>query len=223
VRNFKQHKLFVLALILCGGLYFSDLLFLQKRQVASVEGTVSSTLSGKRVFDLTDMSTKDFMKAFKQAMVYGLQVVREGSEVGLTWGQFLVRNESGAKVYACEKYPHLEVVLKAEGVAYSGNIPTIILRGPCLSSDDGERTRPLMVPLKGLHRLLRENSKYNIKMGDRGDAYTIEAQFLYNEWPQYWTVVGVSLSNETEALSMDGFELISLLDQVLTLDFAEPQ
>ncbi|MBK9323682.1 MAG: hypothetical protein IPM97_12185 [Bdellovibrionaceae bacterium] len=223
MKKFKHFKLIVLALVLSGGLYYSDLLFLQKRQVASLEGTIRSAVSGDRNFDLTELSSKDFMRGFKVAMVSGLQVVRDGHEVGLTWGQFLVRNQSGAKVYVCEKYPHLEMTLKAEGVAYSGNIPTIVLRGPCLSSDDGQRTRPLMIPLRGLHRLLRENPKNIIKMGDRGDTYSIEAQSLYDEWPQYWTVVGASFSNDIETLGLDGFELISLLDQVLTLDFAEPQ
>ncbi|MBC7372280.1 MAG: hypothetical protein H7326_11980, partial [Bdellovibrionaceae bacterium] len=133
------------------------------------------------------------------------------------------KNDSGGKVYACEKFPNFEMLLQAEGVANSGNTPTIVIRGPCVSSDDGRGLNPLMIPLKSLHKNLRENPIFRVGIGQGTDSFILSAQYLYGDWPRYWNVVGVKLSNDTENISIDGYEIISLLDQPLTLDFAEDQ
>jgi hypothetical protein len=218
----RPKRLLAMAVILLAGLYVTDHLFLQRRGIASFEGAANVSESAS-LFDLTDLPEKEFLRSFKGALVRGLQTHRENGALGLAWGQFLVRNAGGAKVYACEKYPTFEMTLKAEGVAYSGNTPTLTLRGPCLSSDDGQKILPLMVPLKGLFKNLRTEAVNRIPIGDRGDAFMLSAQYLYTEWPQYWNVTEVKMYSDVESLSLDGFEIISLLDQPLTLDFAEAQ
>lgn len=218
-----RNKFIALALILLVGLYATDRLLMPKRDIASFEG-LERISDQSRVFDIADLPEKEFYKAFKLALVQGLQLQKENQGIGLFWGQFLVRNSSGSKVYACERYPQFEITLQAEGVAYSGEVPTLDIQGPCLSSDDGQKILPFLIPLKQLHKSLREQAHYKVPMqNERGDYFTISAKNLYNEWPQYWNVVGVKLANETENLSMDGYEIISLLDQVLTLDFADNQ
>ena len=218
----KWRKLLALCLILIGGLYAADRLFLQKRGVASFEGQVQSS-ERARVFDLTDLESGELVKAAKIALVEGLQLKKRPGAVGLAWGQFLLNNESGGKVYACQKFPHFEMTLQAEGIANSGNIPTIIIRGPCISSDDGRHTVALMIPLKGLRESLRENAAYRVNLGEGGESFIMSAQYLYNDWPRYWNVIQIKLSSDAEILSMDGYEIISLLDQPLTLDFADEQ
>src|SRR5690606_3697113 len=128
---------------------------------------------------------------------------KEPQNLGLHWGQFLVRNGSGAKVYACEKYPKLELTLQAEGVAYSGEIPTLIVSGPCLSSDDGHSILPFMIPLRNLHENLRNTPRYPVRMKEEGEYFTISAVHLYEDLPRYWNVVGVKLTNDSDSLLMD--------------------
>jgi hypothetical protein len=222
VKSSIGRKLIGIALLLLGGLYFGDKFFLQKRGVASFEGQVSTSM-GTNYYDLTELTGPDFQRAFKKALLQGLQVHHENGLVGMSWGNFLVKNNSGGKVSVCDKYPNIEVTLKAEGVAYSGNVPELTIRGPCLVSDDGQKILPHLIPLQGLYENVRNNPVYKIAIGTRGDSFVVSAQFLYTEWPQYWNVVGVKLYNDAEALSMEGYEIISVLDQPLTLDFAEDQ
>lgn len=209
-----------MALVLIGGLFLTDRLLLPKRGIATFDGAVS-TSTGISYFDLSEFEGKEFNKAFKTALVQGLQVHRAHGSLGLSWGLFLIKNDSGSKVYVCEKYPNMEIVLKAEGVANSGNIPTLVLRGPCLSSDDGQKIRPWTIPLQGLYKNLRENPIWRVPLEGRDESFVISAQYHYNEWPEAWNVVQLKLYNETESLEIDGYELISLLDQPLTLDFSE--
>ncbi|MBS1971107.1 MAG: hypothetical protein JSU04_12405 [Bdellovibrionales bacterium] len=222
MKTSKSRFLFGLALLLVGGIYLGDRLFLQKRHVASFDGTIT-TSNGTSYYDLSDLTGPSFSKSAKVAMSQGLQVQRGAATAGLTVGNFLVKNSQGSKVYACEVYPDLEITLQAEGVAYSGSIPTIIVRGPCLNSDDGQTIQALPLPLKGLYQNVRQNPMWKVPLGDRGDSFMVSAQFLYNEWPTAWNVVGVKLSNDQESIAMDGYEIISLLDQPLTLDLSEEQ
>lgn len=222
MKTSKSRFLLGLALLLVGGLYLGDRLFLQKRQVASYDGTIT-TNNGVSYYDLSDLSGSAFLKSAKIAMSQGLQVQRGATTAGLTVGNFLVKNSSGSKVYACQVYPNLEVTLQADGVAYSGNVPTIIVRGPCMNSDDGQLILALPIPLKGLYQNVRNNPMWKVPLGDRGDSFLVSAQFLYNEWPTAWNVIGVKLSNDQESIEMDGYEIISLLDRPLTLDLSEEQ
>jgi hypothetical protein len=217
----KHRSLLAVAVVLIGGLYLTDRVFLEKRGIASISGAVSSTM-GRDYYDLSELSEPEFLKAFKTAMIRGLQVNKSSRGVGISLGIFQVKNDSGAKVYACEKYPNLEIILQADGVANSGNIPTLSVRGPCMVSDDGRRILPLEIPLKGLPQKLRENPNYQVALGDRGESFVISAQDLYSDyWPTDWNVVGIKLSNDQEVLEIDGYEIISLLDQPLTLDFTK--
>lgn len=211
-----------MALLLIGGLFLTDRLFLNKRGIASFEGAVSTGAAGS-YYDLTELEPQEFNKAFKLALVQGLQVHRSKENLGLSWGLFLLKNEAGSKVYACEKYPNMELILKAEGIANSGNIPTLILRGPCRASDDGQKILPWPLPLKDLYKNVRENPLWRVPLEGRQESFVISAQYLYNEWPDFWNVVGLKLYNETDSLEIDGYEIISILDQPLTLDFSEQQ
>jgi hypothetical protein len=212
----------ILAVLLLGGLYVADRVYLQKRGIASFEGR-AETSGRAALFDLTELSEKEFYKAYKGALIQGLQVKKAGASVGLAWGQFLDKNDSGGKVYACEKYPYVEMVLQAEGVAYSGNVPTLVIRGPCVSSDDGQSILPFMIPMPGLFKNLKENNVYRLPMPGSSESFILSAQYLYSEWPRYWNVVSFKLANDSTHLMMDGYEIISLLDRPLTLDFAEGQ
>lgn len=222
MKTSKSRFLIGLALLLVGGLYLGDRLFLQKRQIASFDGTITTT-NGTSYYDLSELTGKAFQKSAKIALSQGFQVQRSATTVGLTMGNFLMKNSQGSKVYACEVYPNLEITLQADGVAYSGSIPTITVRGPCVSSDDGQTIAALPLPLKNLYQNVRQNPQWRVPLGDRGEGFVVSAQHLYNEWPTVWNVVGVKLYNDQESIDMDGYEIISVLDQPLTLDFSEEQ
>lgn len=207
-------------LVLIGGLYLADRLFLNKRGLASSENGFLASRSENN-YDLSEESGNTFLKRAKYALIEGLRVEKTSSHLGLSPGLFLVKNEEGAKVYACEKYPRLELVLQAEGVAYSGNIPTLRIQGPCVPSDDGRHMEAFAIPLKDLDKKLRENPNSSFPFGDHGESFGVSAQNLYNEWPTQWNLVGIKLFNNQEVLDVDGYEIISVLDQALTLDFSE--
>ncbi|MGZ3744060.1 MAG: hypothetical protein ACXWRE_06960 [Pseudobdellovibrionaceae bacterium] len=222
MKTTKSRSILGLIFLLIGGLYLGDRFFLQKRGLASLKGTTASSYKTTNL-DLSDLSGKDFQRAFKIALIQGLQVQKNSQVLGLSFGLFSVQSSNGAKVYACEKYPNIEITLNAEGIANSGNIPSMIIRGPCLVSDDGNKIQAFAIPLKDLPKNLRENPKWRVSLGNRGDSFMISTQYLYNEWPTLWNVVQVKLYNDQESLEMDGYEIISLLDQALTLDFSEEE
>lgn len=222
MKTSKSRFLFGLALLLVGGIYLGDRLLLQKRHIASFEGTVTTT-NGASFYDISELTGSAFLKSAKIAMSRGMQIHRGAEIAGLSVGNFFVKNAAGSKVYACEVYPNIEITLKADGVAYSGNLPTLSVRGPCVSSDDGQTISFLPIPLKGLYQKVRNNPFLRVPMGDRGDSFLVSALYLYNEWPAIWNVVDVKLYNDQESIDIDGYEIISLLDQPLTLDLSEDQ
>jgi hypothetical protein len=221
VKPIKAKILWIAVSILIVGLYIGDQVFLQKRGIATVTGAVTETLH-KSYYDLTEIPDSEFNRAYKTALVSGVEVEKTSHTLGISWGQFMIKNESGGKVYACDKYPSMEVELKAEGVAYSGELPVLRVRGPCRTSDDGKKILSMPIPLSDLAKL-QVDAELKVPLDPRGEDFTVSVKNFYKPMARFWNVTNVKIYNENESLSVDGYEIISLLDQALTLDFAVTQ
>lgn len=102
----------------------------QLRRPAASDGKQVSSTQAER-FDLSELDKGEFQKAFKYQLMAGLQVIETPHGYGLRLGHFLTTRE-GAKIFACEKYPELELIFSAEGIAISGEIPKMVVHGPLL-------------------------------------------------------------------------------------------
>lgn len=213
-------KTFLIAcLVLLGlGLWLDNsLLVSPTRRIASALN--AGTNDGTEQSDLSQLEGSEFLKAFKYALIsvgYGLD---DGQQFGFRFGNFLLHNDRGAKVFACEEYNTVDLVFQAEGIAVSGEIPTLTVRGACQTANEPRFIEALMVPYREI--LASSVSQKDFIGGDSAHPVAVQFQNVVEQWPTSWNLVGVRLSNPEKqtALSLDGYEIISILGQPLTMEW----
>lgn len=188
----------------------------EKRWVAN---DISSSESLHPEYDLTDSSPEEFKKAFKYQMLKNAAVDLTSAGPGITLGVFLLKDDDGKTVNVCEKYPLIDYVFKAEGVAFSGAIPTLIVRGPCLLASDQRTLEALPIPFGKILRSPLTQTEFTAEIPGRPETSKIFVKNVVEFWPTDWNWVGVTLYGDSQepSLNINGYEIISVLGQPVLL------
>ncbi|KYG66945.1 hypothetical protein AZI86_07940 [Bdellovibrio bacteriovorus] len=212
-KKYVRTFLVILALALLPiGLFILDKKLGEKRGVANDTSSSESTHSE---YDLSDSSPEEFKKAFKYQMLKNASLDQTSAGPGITLGLFLVKDEDGKTVNVCEKYPTIDFVFKAEGVAFSGAIPTLIVRGPCLVASDQRTLESLPIPFSKILRSPLTQIEFAGEIPGRSEKSKIFVKNVVEFWPTDWNWVGVTLYGDVEepSLNINGYEIISVLGQ----------
>lgn len=170
-------------------------------------------------YDLSDSSPEEFKKAFKYQMLKNATIDQTSVGPGVAVGLFLLKDEDGKTVPVCEKYPIIDFIFKAEGVAFSGAIPTLIVRGPCLIASDQRTLEPLPIPFSKILNSPLAQMEFSAEIPGRSERTKIFVKNVVEFWPTDWAWVGVTLYGEVNepALKIDGYEIISVLGEPLVI------
>ena len=213
-------------IIVLVGIHFSMMLaetyFTQNRQIASQDGS-GENYSASFDKDLSESSPEEFKKAFKYQLLKDAAVVDVLGNPGVRLGLFLMKNSSGTTVPVCTLYPTVDFIFAAEGVAFSGEIPHMVVRGPCLTSPDQNHLEPLPGPWgKILNSPLQQFEFTHALPYDQGKV-SIYFRNVVEFWPTEWALVGVKLYGKTadDILQVNGYEVISVLGEPLILKATE--
>lgn len=212
-KKYVRTFLVILALALLPiGLFIVDKKLGEKRWVAN---DTSSSESIHSEYDLSDSSPEEFKKAFKYQMLKNASVDQTSVGPGITLGLFLTKDEEGKVVNVCEKYPTIDFIFKAEGIAFSGAVPTLIVRGPCLVASDQRTLESLPIPFSKILRSPLTQIEFTAEIPGRNETSKIFVKNVVEFWPTDWNWVGVTLYGNIEepSLSIDGYEIISVLGQ----------
>lgn len=188
-----------------------------QRKVASDQETATTILAADH--DLSEASPEEFKKAFKYQILKEASLVRTNAGPGISLGLFLTKNESGNKVFVCDEYPLIDLIFAAEGVAFSGDIPQMVVRGPCQVSADQRHIEALPIPFSKI--LASPLSQYEFQSEIPGSREKVQIYFrnAAEFWPLEWTWVGVKLygKNPENTLQINGYEVISVIGEPLTV------
>ena len=191
------------------------------RMVASTEKETSrKPASATNRFDLSEIDANEFHKAFKYQLMSEALIITTPAEQGIRLGHFLMRGTDGQQVFGCQQYPYVELVFAAEGIAISGEIPKMTVRGPCLESDDQKTIEAFMIPLKKIFADSVEKSEFRFPIYNTREHITIHFKDVVETWPTQWNLVTIKLYNQDpkDVLTMDGYEIISIMGEPMTLD-----
>lgn len=185
------------------------------RKVASEDGT--------RINTNTNSDLNRDPSAFKYETLRGVAIEKTSQEVGLKLGLFLVNNNTGNKVPVCDLYPFIDLVFAAEGIAFSGETPQMIVRGPCVVSTDQKNIEALPIPF---HEILSSPpQKYEFHSLLRGQGKVqIYFRNVVGFWPTKWSWSGVTFYHKNynkdskKKLEINGYETISVLGAPLIID-----
>lgn len=207
-------KKILLIVFLCFGIslnYFFDSISNKSRNLAS-EG--NSKYLEMDLYDLSQSTGATFQKAFKYQTLKNALIQKSPQDSTIQIGLFLVQDKDGKAVPMCEKYPTIDYVFSADGVAVSGKLPTMILRVPCVVDFDNKHTASFSIPFLDIFQ--RPTNPTTIKVSNNVNTEQ-GSLFIYNElseWPQDWIWTGLKLyGKDGEILSVNGYEIISVIGE----------
>jgi hypothetical protein len=204
----KLSFIFSLGLFFCLGVYVS--VFKTKNIVDYINTADYFTKVPSRdpaaiqkSFDFSGLDGSALEKAAKQRLLSGLNIVKKPDELGLELGHFVIKDEEGRKIFACQKFDRVTMYFEGEGSAVNGELPKMQVEGICEISEDINKISALWIPI---HKIIREpvaEGEFNFK-----DTKSIVIQFMNvsESWPRVWRLTSVKLEdskNESHFLKLE--------------------
>lgn len=189
-----------------------------QRKVAS-DGSVSYEQGEQSDYDLSEATPEEFKKAFKYQILKNVSVENSSAGPLLRVGLFLIKNSSGNKVFVCDQYPTIDFIYAAEGVAFSGEVPQMIVRAPCVVSADQKYIEAPPIPFSTILQSSLKQYEFTAPYLNTNEQGRIYFRNVVEFWPKEWNFVGVKLYSQDNqsSLSISGYEVISVLGEPLTI------
>lgn len=192
---------------------------LPKRFIASDNRNDSPTSTDGLDHDLSEASPEAFKKAYKYQILKNASLIETSIGPGLQLGLFFMKSSEGNKVFVCEEYPTIDLIFSAEGVAYSGEVPQMIVRGPCQPDTDQLHISALPIPFSQILKSSLTTTEFRFDLPNSSEKISIFFKNVVDFWPTEWVWSGVRLyrKDAQNILSIDGYEIISISGQPVIL------
>lgn len=189
-----------------------------QRKVAS-DGGLSSVGTVSDSFDLSEATPEEFRKAFKYQVLKNVELDQFSDGPGIKLGLFLMKSPTGSRVFVCDRYPTVDLVFSAEGVAISGEIPKMVVRIPCVVSDDQNHIAAFPIPFARIFASPVSDFEFDITAPGIREGGKIYFRNVVDEWPREWAWTGVKFygKDPSDTLEITGYEVISVLGEPLVL------
>lgn len=172
--------------------------------------------------DISSLPPKEFKKAFKYEVLKNVKIEKDQHGTGLSFGSFFLLDNNGSRVPVCDQYPYMDQIFTADGIAFSGEVPQMVVRGPCVVSEDQKHIEALPIPFYEIlnsspqqyefHSLLRGQNKVQIYFRN-----------VVGFWPTEWSWSGVTFYHKDPQvkIKINGYEVISVLGTPLIINANE--
>jgi hypothetical protein len=143
-----------------------------------------------RVFEESEMKSSDALGAIHDQLLTPAESFSINGSTGVRLGHFEVRGTSGLPVSACQIYNHLELTFVADDMAVGGELPRMVVEGPCSKSGDGTTLSPLSIQFERIYK--EPVTNHTMQTFDDPD---VSATFVNvsDSWPHKWVLNRVRL------------------------------
>ncbi len=174
---------------------------------SSWDGVVFVSLSGRadrargpagipKKIDFYHLSGSAFNKQARERIVEELRVVSNKDGVGIEFGNFAFRAKDGSRQLACDSLDRVTVTLVAEGMAVSGERPTIVVEGPCdYRNSDLNKVAPVWIPVSKILKANPWGAETTIEEGETKLTFSS----IGDSWPMQWEIASVRLHDQNDA------------------------
>jgi hypothetical protein len=173
----------------------------------------------KKVYDFSNLEGSALDFAAKQRLLDGVRVVRDQKDIGIELGHFVIRDDSGQKVFACQKYSKIILGFRGEGTAVAGEVPQMEVEGGCEISTDINSIAAIWIPVS---RILQEpvaDGEFDFRDGKPSKLKFVN---VLDQWPSTWQLYSIRLQDPSGAsseVSIPISELKQILKRPLIFNF----
>lgn len=151
------------------------------RQPASVEN--------QNLFDFMDKGNS-LQMALHKDIVSSIQIAKAEKNFQINVRNFLVKNQDNQ--HLCEYFNSYTLTFEAEGMASSGERPTMVVTTPCEVSAKTNLPVPVVVPVEDIFKLKPTDTDVSFEVNPKA-AFSFRN--VSDMWPEYWVLSKVQFSH----------------------------
>ena len=196
---FTFSLLFYLAYVLAQKSWNGDRFILMDAMSSAQVRNIASINSQEAVFT-NFLLTEDNKPTFLDAVT----VEETKEETSLILPHFLVLNDSGESILACEQYESIYINFEALGVSFHGHAPQMKLRVECeTNTQQPLQLGPFFIPREQILQSPMNQELF------QSDSATVFMHHNYISWPRTWMLKWIRLVDENKkefAVVLDSLE-----------------
>lgn len=173
----------------------------------------------RRIFDFSHLDGGALRLASQRRLVTDARVILADAEIGLELGHFVTKSEDGTRLFACEYFDRIDLSFEAEGIAASGEKPTMKIEAPCEMSEDLNRIAPIWIPFA---RLAEEDPvDMDISYSDTS-ATRLRFENMPGAWPRTWVLAEIRIYSarfEGREIAISREEMRQIVDRLLRISW----
>lgn len=145
------------------------------------------------IFDVSYLEGGALKSASARQLLQSAEIVAQKEELGVSLGHFVTKNETGEKKFLCDVYDHVSLRFEAEGIAISGERPSLEVMGPCQVSENLNKMRPLYIPIAEIKA--QPPADGELSFGQHKDQ-VYRVSNVSGQWPTTWVLTEVRVSRK---------------------------
>ncbi len=127
---------------------------------------------------------KPIQSALHKEIVSSLLVAKNQKEFQIQVRNFLVK-ENDINQPLCNYFNEYTMTFEAEGIASSGERPTLTITSPCLVSERTKLPYPVRIPVEDIFKLKPADTDISFQVNENA---LFSFKNIYDAWPEYWVL-----------------------------------
>jgi hypothetical protein len=148
-----------------------------------------------KAYDFSGLQGNLLNQAAKQRLLDGLNIHKDLQSNSIQLGNFVLLNEQNQKDFVCGLYNHVTLSFEAEGVAVSGEKPSLIIDAPCTVGGDIDSLAPIKIPYQKIKAQNPQSHDISLQQED-GAFIHIQSGNNSDSWPNQWSLTQINLTQD---------------------------
>jgi len=173
-----------------------------------------------KVFDFSELQGTALEDAARKHLISDAKSIREKDRAGFYLGHFVTRNLDGKSALACDIYNRVSMTFLAEGMAMSGDRPSLTIDASCEVGDNVNQMEPIWIPIAEIMAQKPGNMELQL---NSPKPITLKFQNIESTWPTYWILSELKIYNRTDgrSISVDNTTIYKLSSAPLSMTWVK--
>jgi hypothetical protein len=154
-------------------------------------GADRSPAAIQKVFDFSYLEGSSFQMAAKRRLYNSMDVEKQGGDIVIEMGNFVLLNDKKEKEFACGFYDRFMIRFEAEGISGDGEKPTLAIESQCQLGENINFLVPIRIPVAKITSEEPGNAEY--KFFDSEHPVTIKFSNTAATWPRKWILKDIKM------------------------------
>lgn len=188
-------------------------------QLYVFSGREPASIEQKNLFSL--FQTQNALGvALEKRVVESINVAKNERLYQINIRNFVLK-DTAESLHLCEYFNTYTLTFEAEGIASSGERPTMTVSSPCELSAKTNLPIPIMIPVDDIHKLAPNDTDISFQINPKAN---FSFRNISDNWPEYWVLAKVEFNSKdfsSRDLIIKKRDLYNISQKPITMNWGE--